>query len=110
MPRLAQIAPCQGIAITDIDGDQQLDAVLSQNFFGMPGEIGRMDGGLGLVLKGDGQGHFEAVGPRESGLMMPVNGRAVLAVDLNADGRNDLIFAPSGAPPAAFLVRPSSER
>ncbi|MCA9185846.1 MAG: VCBS repeat-containing protein [Pirellulaceae bacterium] len=110
LPRLAQIAPCQGIAITDIDGDQQLDAVLSQNFFGMPGEIGRMDGGLGLVLKGDGQGHFEAVGPRESGLMMPVNGRAVLAVDLNADGRNDLIFAPSGAPPAAFLVRPSSER
>ena len=51
--RLAQIAPGFGLAASDFDGDGHEDIVMAQNFFHPQRETGRMNGGLGVFLKGE---------------------------------------------------------
>ena len=85
LPRLAQISPGFGTAITDFDGDGMNDLLIGQNFMHPQPETGQMDGGLGLLLKGDGAGTFESVGPIESGVSIPGQAMAVSVTDINAD-------------------------
>jgi hypothetical protein len=80
LPRAAQIAPVNAIVVRDVDGDGKLDLVCVGNDFGPEPTTGRFDGGLGLVLKGDGQGNFTALRPAQSGLMVPGEARSAVAV------------------------------
>lgn len=93
LPTLAQIAPSLGVDVADVNGDGHLDVVMAQNFYGPQPETGRMDGGVGLLLVGDGRGNFEPVWPDRSGIVVPRDARKVRTVDLDADGRPDLVFA-----------------
>ena len=52
----------------DFDGDGREDLFVSQNFFGTDRETGRLDGGRGLWLRGDGRGGLTAVSGLESGV------------------------------------------
>ncbi|MDA0812176.1 MAG: hypothetical protein O3C21_07310 [Verrucomicrobia bacterium] len=63
LPRIAQIAPVFGVVITEVDGDGKPDLCLGQNFHGTQRETGNMDGGVGLVLLGDGGGGFAPMWP-----------------------------------------------
>lgn len=92
LPRLAQIAPVWGLVASDLNGDGNVDIALGQNFHGPQVETGRFDGGLGLLLLGDGSGGFEAVGPLESGILIPGEARGLAMGDWNEDGRPDLLF------------------
>ena len=56
-----------------------------------------MDGGVGQVLLNDGAGGLEAVHPRQSGVVVPGDGKSLGICDLNADGRPDLIFGRNNA-------------
>jgi hypothetical protein len=80
LPRAAQIAPVNAIVARDVDGDGKLDLVCVGNDFGPEPTTGRFDGGLGVVLKGDGQGNFTALLPAESGLSIPGEARSAVAV------------------------------
>ena len=92
LPTLAQVSPVRGIALTDIDSDGNLDAILAQNFFGPQRETGRMDGGVGLVLKGDATGNFHPVWPNQSGIVLPGDHSAIIARDFDRNGSPDLLF------------------
>ncbi len=90
-PRLAQVAPGFGCVLTDVDADGRTDAYVVQNFRGANREVGDMDGGMSLLLWGNGDGTFRPAMPKESGLVVPGDGRSVVLTELNHDGRPDFV-------------------
>jgi hypothetical protein len=105
LPALAQVAPSFGVDVGDLNSDGNLDVVMAQNFYGPQLETGRMDGGVGLVLLGNGQGKFDPQWPERSGIVVPADARRVRIVELDGDGRPDLVFAVHNGEWRAFLNR-----
>ncbi|MGK0185599.1 MAG: hypothetical protein ACI9R3_001377 [Verrucomicrobiales bacterium] len=93
LPGAAQMAPAFGVVLSDFTGDGHIDCVLGQNFYGAQPETGWMDAGLGLLLRGRGDGTFDPMDPDESGIAVPGPGMAASAADLNGDGRPEIVFA-----------------
>ncbi|MEO6992013.1 MAG: FG-GAP-like repeat-containing protein [Lacunisphaera sp.] len=102
LPRLAQISPLQGLVAGDFDGDGHPDIYAAQNSYAPLPAVGRFDGGLSQLLRGDGHGHFVPVPPAESGLIIPGDGKAVAVLDLNHDGRPDFLVTRNNATSLAF--------
>ena len=90
-PRLAQTSPIYGVAAADFNGDGTIDIVGVQNFAGPQVETGRFDGGISVLLLGDGKGGFTAAPAQESGIAIPGEGRGVALSDWNHDGWPDLM-------------------
>ncbi len=80
LPRLAQIAPINAIVARDLDGDGKLDLLCVGNNFGPEASTGRFDGGLGVLLKGDGHGGFTPLSPAQSGLLVTGDARSAVAI------------------------------
>ena len=93
LPRIAQIAPCFGLAFLEANGDSKIDLYVSQNFYGPQRETGRMAGGVGLLLTGNGDASFTEVGPKRSGIVVPDDARQAVTLDANGDGKDDLAIA-----------------
>lgn len=68
LPAEAQFAPIEGIVLDDFTGDGLPDAFLAGNYYPFRVEYGPMDAGTGLLLKGDGKGHFSATTNQELGI------------------------------------------
>ncbi len=81
-PREAQLAPVNAWVAADFNGDGIVDLLGVGNAFGAEPTTGRADGGVGIVLAGDGRGGFTALSPAKSGLV--VTGEARSAVRLGA--------------------------
>lgn len=77
LPREAQLAPINAIVHRDLDGDGVPDLFGVGNNHGPEPSTGRFDGGVGLLLKGDGRGGFTPVGPAASGLLVPGDARSI---------------------------------
>lgn len=90
LPFEAQLSPVFGLAVGDADGDGNEDLFVSQNFFGVPPGVSRMDAGRGTVLRGDGSGTFVPMTAKASGVDVPGEGRGAAFCDFNHDGRLDL--------------------
>jgi enediyne biosynthesis protein E4 len=108
LPALAQVAPSFGVDVGDVNLDGHPDIVMAQNFYSPHLETGRMDGGVSLLLSGDGQGKFQAVWPDRSGVVVPADARRVRVVELDGDGRPDLVVAVHNGECRAFLNRVST--
>ncbi|TWT72840.1 ASPIC and UnbV [Posidoniimonas polymericola] len=78
LPRIAQVAPSFGVVVSEFNGDGVPDVYVVQNFAGAAAESGRMDGGISMMLTGNGDATFEAVSPSESGLVAPGDATAVV--------------------------------
>ena len=91
LPRLAQASPGFGVVMTDVDADGFVDIYMVQNFFSPQPETGRMDGGLSLLLKGNGDGSFTPVWPKQSGLIVAGDAKALAVTDLNDDNWLDFV-------------------
>jgi hypothetical protein len=102
LPHLAQIAPFQGVVAGDFDGDGHADIYTVQNSYAPAPMIGRFDGGLSQLLRGDGHGHFAAVPPADSGLVVPGDAKALARVDLDGDGWPDFLVTRNGDPSMSF--------
>ncbi len=102
LPRAAQTAPSFGSALVDADADGRLDLYLVQNFFGPQIETRPMDGGLSLLLEGDGTGRFDPVPARRSGLIAPGDSKSLVVLDANQDLRPDFLVGVNDAPLLLF--------
>ncbi|MGI9428588.1 MAG: FG-GAP-like repeat-containing protein, partial [Bythopirellula sp.] len=105
LPSAAQLAPIYAIAVTNVNSDGIPDLYLGQNFFGPQQETGPMDGGVGVVAIGLGDGTFDALRPAEAGVVVPADTKAAAAVDLDGDGWQELSVATNNGPLRIFQLR-----
>ncbi|MGV3601364.1 MAG: FG-GAP-like repeat-containing protein [Dyadobacter fermentans] len=70
LPIEAQLAPVFGIVVTDVNADKNPDVILTGNFFPNEVNMGRQDASTGLLLLGDGKGHFLPQNTGKSGLVL----------------------------------------
>ena len=103
LPVEAQFAPGFGLVVADFDGDRHEDLFLAQNYFATQPETPRMDAGLGLLLRGRGDGSFHSVAPAESGIRVFGEQRGAAVADYDDDGRMDLAVAQNGSRTRLFL-------
>lgn len=81
LPVEAQFSTTQSILADDFDNDGNQDLLLLGNFFGYRTQAGESDASFGLLLKGKGDGTFDAVTPDESGLFADGDVRAAVIVN-----------------------------
>ena len=103
LPNIAQASPIFGCSLNDVDGDGNLDLFIAQNFYGAQRETGYFDGGISMLLKGDGQGAFEPIDATESGIVITGDATSLVAADLNKDGRVDFIVGKNNDTPQVFI-------
>ena len=92
LPTLAQASPGYGVAICDFDGDGWNDVYLVQNSFAPQPETGHMNGGLSMLLRGDGMGGLLPVDPAVSGLVVSGDTKGLATLDTDRDGWADLVI------------------
>jgi hypothetical protein len=80
LPMEAQVFPLETMLSDDVDHDGNLDIILAGNFTATQPDIGPYDAGIGLVLKGDGHGHFESFSPMRSGFVVKGEARDIAVV------------------------------
>jgi hypothetical protein len=102
LPRQAQISPLQGLAAGDFDGDGHADIYAVQNSYAPIPAVGRSDGGLSQLLRGDGHGHFTPVPPVGSNLLVPGDAKALAVLDLDQDGWPDFFVTRNNDTTLAF--------
>ncbi|WP_343125152.1 FG-GAP-like repeat-containing protein [Opitutus sp. GAS368] len=102
LPRIAQIAPMQGVVAGDFDGDGHADIYAVQNSYSPIAAVGRFDGGLSQLLRGDGHGHFTPAPAAESGLIVPGDAKALVVLDLDHDGWPDFLVSRNNDETLAF--------
>jgi hypothetical protein len=91
LPNPAQVSAMNGMVVDDFDGDGNLDVLINGNDFATSIGIGRYDGFNGLLLRGDGTGHFSPLSMLQSGVCIPGDGKAL--VKLTGAGDQYLIAA-----------------
>ena len=102
LPRIAQIAPIQGMVAGDLDGDGYADIYAVQNSYAPIPSVGRFDGGLSQFLRGNGHGHFTPVPAAETHLVVPGDAKALTALDLNHDGWPDFVISRNNSTTLAY--------
>jgi len=70
LPMQAQISAVNGIVLQDFDHDGKMDLLIAGNFYPFRVQQGPLDAGMGLFLKGDGQGGFVPVPNMQTKLFM----------------------------------------
>jgi len=103
LPRLVQIAPVTGLVAGDFDGDGRADLMAVGNSYAPIPEVGRFDGGVGWLLRGDGHGGFTPASPAESGFNVRHDAKALAVADLNQDGWPDLFVTRNNDVALTFL-------
>ncbi|HEY1793521.1 MAG TPA: VCBS repeat-containing protein [Opitutaceae bacterium] len=107
LPGMAQISPINAIVVRDLDGDGIDDVYCAGNNFGPEPSTGRFDGGVSVLLKGDGKGHLTPVPPWKSGLLAPGDVRCAVAVALaGSKGAAPVAVSQSNGPLLLFTPNP----
>ncbi|MBV6646249.1 MAG: VCBS repeat-containing protein [Cyclobacteriaceae bacterium] len=90
LPVEAQIAPTQGLLVDDFNNDSYLDIMFTGNRRDSELISGYLDGSLGGLLFGDGQGNFASVDYRKTGFVTPEDTRGIAKL-LNGDRYHYLV-------------------
>jgi hypothetical protein len=102
--REAQNAPVFDIAAADFTGDGKVDLFFAQNWLNGPQiETPRYDNGIGMLLRNDGKGNLLPVHPLESGISLTGCMKSAAAVDVNSDGKTDIVVGRNSDSMAVLL-------
>ena len=93
------MAPIQGLVAGDFDGDGHADIYAVQNSYAPIPSVGRFDGGISQLIRGDGKGGFVAVAASESGLVVSGDAKALATVDFDQDGWPDFVVTRNNSSP-----------
>jgi hypothetical protein len=102
LPLEAQTAPVFGMIAKDVDGDGNLDVLLTGNDYGMEPYSGRHDAFDGLMLKGDGKGNFAPVSLAQSGFFVKGDGKGLATM---RGAKNEEIFIATQNQDSLLLFR-----
>ena len=102
LPWLSQLAPAFAVAVSDINLDGTEDLFLSQNVFSLRPDMSRLDAGRGILLLGDGAGHFDPLPGELSGIAVYGEQRGAAFGDYDNDGRVDLVVTQNGSATRLF--------
>lgn len=89
LPQLAQVSNINALLIKDLSGDGIPDLTIAGNMYGSEIETTRNDAGVGLYLKGRGDGSFSAIPSAESNLSLPYDVKEM--VDIHIGGQDHLL-------------------
>lgn len=92
LPRMAQVAPINGIQAVDVDRDGDLDLLVAGNEYGQQVETGRLDAGNGAVILNLGAGQFKVLPAVQTGFWANREARA-LGVLRAAGGKRLVLVA-----------------
>lgn len=101
-PAMAQIAPVNAIAATDVNGDGDPDLILAGNEYQASVLSGRYDASYGLVLQGDGKGGWRVMPPASDGLILDGDVRDLKLI--RAGGNRYLLVAVNDRPMRALRL------
>ena len=104
LPRVAQVSAVAGAVPADFDGDGTIDLVLAGNLHAFDQSVPRLNGSVGLFLRGDGAGGFHPVQPSKSGLWLEGVVRELALLRVGRDGEPALLAGVAGG--EALHVRP----
>jgi hypothetical protein len=90
LPIEAQFSKVSGILYNDYNHDGKKDILIAGNFFENRVQYGKSDASYGLLLQGDGKGHFTSVMPRTSGFYASGNVRDM--VELKSKKSNLIVI------------------
>jgi len=91
LPLEAQVSPVFAIVTEDLDSDGNMDIWLGGNFYGIQPQFGRHDSSKGVFLKGNQDGTFSSVSPKQIGIS--VRGEVRDARYIKTKKNNALIIA-----------------
>jgi len=84
------LSPVNDIVSGDFNGDGKIELVLAQNHLTNWIETGLWRGNPGCHLEWEGK-EFKIIPPRESGMVLPNDTKALLSMDMNGDGFPDIL-------------------
>ncbi len=101
LPFLAQISPINDLLIKDFNDDGNLDVLVGGNLFASEVETPRNDAGIGLMLIGNGQGEFNPLSYKLSGINMTDDVKALGLIEISG---NSTVVVANNQGPLQLLV------
>lgn len=105
LPKLAQVAPVNGMVVLDLNDDGHLDVAMTGNDYGNEVFSGRYDACTGIVLLGDGKGNFDYAANSSTGFLVEGDAKALARMKAVS---GDLIIATQNAD-SLLIFRPAKE-
>jgi hypothetical protein len=110
LPSMAQISPINGILVRDFEGSGVPDVYCAGNNYGPEPSTGRFDGGVSILLRGDGHGGLTPVPPWKSGLLAFGDVRAAVALETPGQkGIASIVVSQCDGPVLLFAPNPNAK-